>query len=55
MLNGRDPANAVIALAPRAGETHLRTQDILEVIEKQGIDFFILFYLFFYFIFYFFI
>lgn len=33
---GYDPDDAVIALAPRAGEHILRTEDILDTIERQG-------------------
>jgi kynureninase len=36
MLHGLDPANALVELAPRAGEHTLRSEDILEQIEKHG-------------------
>ncbi|MBK8915471.1 MAG: kynureninase [Phycisphaerales bacterium] len=35
-FHGRDPADALIRLAPRAGEHTLRTEDILERIERSG-------------------
>lgn len=35
-LHGYDPAEAIIELAPRSGEDTLRTEDILEAIERQG-------------------
>ncbi|KZP24787.1 kynureninase [Athelia psychrophila] len=35
-LHGRDPAEAVIELSPRAGEYFLRSEDILAVIAEQG-------------------
>lgn len=34
--HGFDPDQAVVELAPRPGEDHLRTADILQVIEKEG-------------------
>ncbi len=34
--HGYDPATAIVELAPRAGEDTLRTEDILQVIEKEG-------------------
>lgn len=35
-FHGYDPAEAIIQLAPRDGEYNLRTEDILDVIAKQG-------------------
>ena len=35
---GFDPDDAIIALAPRPGEHTLRTEDILDTIERQGSD-----------------
>eukprot|EP00128_Syssomonas_multiformis_P015395 Colp12_sorted_trinity150504_noHs@8438 len=35
-FHGRDPDDALVLLKPRAGENTLRTEDILEVIEKEG-------------------
>ena len=35
-FHGYDPADAVIKLKPRAGEYCLRTEDILELIEREG-------------------
>ena len=35
-FHGFDPAEAIIEVAPRAGEHTLRTEDILSIIEKHG-------------------
>lgn len=35
-FHGFDPANAYVELLPRSGETTLRTEDILNVIEREG-------------------
>lgn len=35
-FHGYDPAIALIELTPRSGETRLRTEDILELIEREG-------------------
>jgi kynureninase len=35
-FHGYDPKDAVIELRPRSGEDTLRTEDILDVLEKQG-------------------
>jgi len=35
-LHGFDPAISLVELAPRDGETTLRTEDILETIEREG-------------------
>ncbi len=34
--HGLDPATAIIEIAPRSGEDTLRTEDILQIIEKEG-------------------
>lgn len=34
--HGRDPERAIVEVAPRAGEDVLRTEDILQIIEKEG-------------------
>ncbi|MCW5923263.1 MAG: kynureninase [Saprospiraceae bacterium] len=34
--HGRDPDRAIVEVAPRAGEDVLRTEDILQIIEKEG-------------------
>lgn len=34
--HGLDPSVAIIEVTPRAGETNLRTEDILDIIEKEG-------------------
>ena len=34
--HGLDPAQAIVELAPRPGETHLRTEDVLAAIEQYG-------------------
>lgn len=34
--HGFDPADAIVEVAPRPGEDTLRTEDILEIIEKEG-------------------
>ena len=36
MLHGLDPKTALVELRAREGETYLRTEDILAVIEKEG-------------------
>lgn len=35
-LHGRDPATALLVVAPRAGETLLRTEDIVALLEREG-------------------
>ncbi len=35
-FHGFDPREAVVELKPRAGEAHLRQEDILQVIQEQG-------------------
>ncbi len=35
-FHGYDPANSLIELAPREGESTLRTEDIVDVIEREG-------------------
>jgi hypothetical protein len=35
-LHGREPADSLIRVAPRAGEHSLRTEDILAVIAEHG-------------------
>lgn len=35
-FHGFDPAAAIVEIAPRTGEDTLRTEDILQVIEKEG-------------------
>lgn len=35
-FHGFDPEQAIIEVPPRAGEIHLRTEDILETIERHG-------------------
>jgi kynureninase len=35
-LHGVDPAEGLIRVAPRSGETLLRTEDLVEVIERRG-------------------
>lgn len=35
-FHGYDPATTIVQLRPRAGESSLRTEDILEVIEREG-------------------
>ena len=35
-FHGHDPATAIVEIAPRPGEDTLRTEDILQVIEKEG-------------------
>lgn len=35
-LHGYDPADAIIEFAPREGEHNMRTEDILELIEREG-------------------
>jgi kynureninase len=35
-LHGIDPSEGLIRVAPRAGETLLRTEDLVELIERQG-------------------
>lgn len=35
-LHGYDPADAIIEFGPREGEHNMRTEDILELIEKEG-------------------
>lgn len=35
-IHGLDPARALVRLRPRAGEATLRTQDIVEAIEREG-------------------
>ena len=35
-FHGFDPAEALVRLPPRAGEDTLRTEDILETIERDG-------------------
>jgi kynureninase len=34
--HGFEPENAIVEIAPRAGEDTLRTEDILQIIEKEG-------------------
>ncbi|MBX2890677.1 MAG: kynureninase [Saprospiraceae bacterium] len=34
--HGRDPERAIVEVGPRAGEDVLRTEDILQIIEKEG-------------------
>lgn len=33
---GYDPESAIVEVSPRVGETHLRTEDILELLESDG-------------------
>jgi len=35
-LHGHEPESAIIEVSPREGETHLRTEDILDRIEREG-------------------
>jgi kynureninase len=35
-LHGYDPANAIVEIAPRPGEETLRTEDIIETIEREA-------------------
>ncbi len=35
-FHGFDPAEAIVEIAPRSGEDYLRTEDILELLEKEG-------------------
>ena len=35
-FHGYDPSTALLEISPRAGETAIRTGDILELIEKEG-------------------
>ncbi len=35
-LHDLDPADAVVALEPRPGERHLRTEDVVELLERDG-------------------
>ncbi len=35
-LHGHDPSTAIVRLQPRAGETTLRTDDVVDAIEREG-------------------
>jgi len=35
-LHGIDPAEGLIQVAPRAGESHLRTEDLIDTIDRHG-------------------